>query len=79
MMKKRGKFVCVLSICSESMKRSRLVGEQSSFDAHSPVNHYLTELKILKSDFFKSYDVSNVTPLGKSVVEEFYIRFCPHK
>ena len=41
--------------------------------------HYLTELKILKLDFFKSYDVSNVTPLGKPVVKEFYIRLCPHK
>ena len=42
-------------------------------------NHYLTELKILKSVFFKSYDVNNVTPLGKPVVKEFYIRLCPHK
>ena len=32
------------------------------------LNHYLTELKILQSDIFKNYDVSNVTPLGKPVM-----------
>ena len=53
--------------------------EGANFLIYFYYNHYLTELKILKSDFFKSYDVSNVTPLGKPVVKEFYIRLCPHK
>ena len=39
---------------------------------HSMFNHYLTELKTLKSDFFKTYGVNDFDPLENPIVQEIY-------